>query len=244
MKNNRFLCFLLIFITFTTWSCKGDDVPVSSILESTSLRNGSVTLYNIKDKTGKVIKVIKNHILEETTEMYFVQEYSATNSEELIRIKLAPKTLNLNYCEIVNAQNPTADQLAPQQKVVFSIERSGQTYFLTSFTLGKPITSKIFYDSLVMEQENMVYLLNSFPFETTTSASIHFINARTQKEGTEMIRVEGKETKMFNKQEVSVYKVSLSALGGTAWYMEEKPHTLVEADLPSYTILLTDWNGF
>jgi hypothetical protein len=243
MTNKKLFCLLIAIITLTTSSCKSNEKPVDSILDANSLRNGSVTMYSITDKTGKIMKLIQNYILEETSEMYFIQEYSASDSEELIRVKLAPKTLNLNLSEIVTMQNTDKNETTPEQKVLASVERSGSNYFLSDLSKEKPKKTRFFYDSLVMEQEIMVYLLNCFPFESSSSASFHYINVRTQKEGTEIIRVEGKETKMFNKQEISVYKVSLSVLGGTAWYMEEKPHILVEADLPSYTIVLADWNG-
>jgi hypothetical protein len=242
MKKSNIVCLWLVFVTLFMVSCKSVDVPVSSILDSTSLRNGSVSLYHVKDKSGKVTKVITNYILEEMAEMYFVQQYSATDTQEMLRVKMSPKTLNLNLSEIVKVQDGTADQM-PKQTPLSSVERSGTNYFLSSTASGKPVNSRIFYDSLVMEQEIMIYMLNCFPFETATSASIHYINVRTQKEGTELIQVEGKETKMYNKQEISVYKVSLTSQGGTVWYMEEKPHLLVEADFSSHTIQLVDWNG-
>lgn len=243
MIKRKFICLLLGFLVFITWSCSKSDRPVKSILDSTSLRNGSVSLFNVKDKTGKVVKVITNNVFAETSEMYLVQEYSTIDSQEMVRVKMSPKTLNLNHSEILKMQISKADQTMPKQIPEFTVERSGTTYFLTSLASGKPVNSRIFYDSLVMEQEVMVYLLNCFPFETTTFASIHYINARTQKDGNESISVEGKETKIYNKQEISVYKVRLTALGGTAWYMEESPHILVQADFPSYTISLVDWNG-
>jgi hypothetical protein len=242
MKKRIFLC-LLILITLATTGCKSNELAVESILDASSLKGGSVSLYNVKDKAGKVIQVITNNVFEETAEMYFVQEYTSTDSQELVRVKMAPKTLNLNNSEIVNVIKPGTDQVMPNQTVLSSVERSGQTFFLTSTTKVKPEKSKIFFDALVMEQEIMVYMLNCFPFESRDTASIHFINTRTLKEGDEIVRVEGKEMRTYNKQTISCYKVSLPTLGATAWYMEEKPHTLVEAIFSSKTILLADWNG-
>lgn len=243
MTNKKLFCLLIAIITLTTIGCESNEKPVDSILDATSLRNGSVSMYNVKDKSGKVIKVLQNHVIEETAEMLFVQQYSTTESEEIIRVKMSPNTLNLDYSEIVTTKSEDGGETMPKQEALSSVERSGKNYFLSSTHSGKKVNSNFFNDSLVMEQEVMIYLLNCYPFETFPSSSIHFVNVRNQKEGTETIVVEGKETKTYNKADLSVYKVNLVALGGTAYYMEEKPHLLVEADFPSFTIVLVDWNG-
>jgi len=234
---------LSILIVFSTLSCTTIERPVESILDSTSLQNGSVALYHIKDKNGKVIKLVKNHVVEETSHMLFVQEYSASDSEELLRVRLSPKTLNLDYSEIVSVKTQEGDGAIQNQEPISSVERSGSYFFLSSIQSGKKVQSRIMNDSLVMEQEIMVYLLNCFPFHSLEAASIPYINVRKQTQGIEKVVVDSLGTLMHNKQNISVYKVILSDLGGTAWYMEEKPHILVGADFPSYTIQLSDWNG-
>jgi hypothetical protein len=243
MIKRKLFCLLISFITLTTWSCKSNEKPVNSPLDSASLRNGSVSMYNIRDKSGKVIKLLQNHILVEALDAFFVQQYSAAESEEIIRVSLSPKTLHLNHSEIASLQNPDKNKTTQEQKILFSVDRSGGAFFLTDSSSGKVKTTKFYDSSFVMEQEVMVYLLNCFSFDSSSSAQIRFVNVRTQKEGTETILVKGKETKMYNKQSISAYKVSFSSLGGTAWYMEEEPHMLLEADLPFYTITLVDWNG-
>jgi hypothetical protein len=242
MTNKKILCLLVAMITITLCSCANNEKPVESILDSTSLRNGSVSLYHVTDNSGKVMKVLQNHVIEELSEMFFVQTYSASESEEIVRVKMAQKSLHLNKSEVVTMKNEE-NNASPEQKVVSSLERAGSNFFISDYSKGVQKNTRIFYDSFVMEQEVMVYLLNTFPFDSKSSASIHFINVRTQKEGDEIVSVVGKETRMFNKQEISVYKVSFSGSGGTAYYMEEKPHTLLGADFPSYKIVLIDWNG-
>lgn len=243
MKKTITIVALVFLLSLVAFGCTSQEKPVPSLLEASSLQNGSVALYSIKDKNGKVMKLIKNHVLEETSQMFFIQEYSASDSEEMIRVKLSPKTLNLDYSEVVVTKSTDGGESMPKQEASASIERAGSNYFLTMLRDGKKQNTRIFNDSLVMEQEVMVYLLNCFPFDKTSSASIHFMNVRSQQEGVENITVVGKETKMYNQQNINVYRVKLDSLGCTAWYMEEKPHPLVEADFPSYTIQLSDWNG-
>jgi len=249
MSQRGFVFLLISFLVLTTFGCKNKEevLPVSQ-LDPTLLQNGSVSLYHFKSKENKVTKIIKNHVMQEFDTFLFLQEYSSTNSEEIIRLKLDLKTLFLNTIEIVKpeAQDEKKSSLGKQesQKMIFKGLRYGTNFKVTDFTGNKPKVSTFFPGTFFMDQEMMVYLLSCFSFETKTGDNIKFINLRNQKEGIETIRVVEKMTKTYNKSQISVYKVELTQQGIIAWYMEEKPHMLVEADFPSgEKIMLIDWNN-
>ena len=241
MKHKITVFFLTLFVIIAFTSCKVEDKPVSSILESDSLRNGSVCLYHIKDKSGKIIGMVTNYIYNETPNIVFVQDHTASELEEILRIKMDPKSLQLNQTEIVKTEGADKE-VAEKQTVLYSTDRSRNTFYLTDYSGKKQKNTRIIVDSLVMEQETMLYLLNSFPFGSLTSSAIEYINTRTQVKGTESVNVLAKESKSFNRREYSSYKVKLSVLGATAWYMEQKPHILIEANLTDFNIVLIDWN--
>lgn len=248
MNKRGSALILIAFFVLTALSCKNkEEVFPDTPLNPAFLRNGSVSLYHFKGKDGKVVRILKNHVLQDNVdEFLFLQEYSASNSEEILRVRLDFKTLIPNSIEIVKPEALDAkqsNQAQPSEKVLFKGIRSGTNFKTTNFN-GSILKDTTFaLGSFFMDQETMVFLLNCFPFESKAGDNIKFVNLRDQKEGIETIRIVGKETKVFNKTQVNAYKVELTSYGVTAWYMEEKPHMLIEANFPSgEKIILINWN--
>lgn len=241
MKKILAFCFIFIFFSSLLISCNPPEVPISSILEPSSLRSGSVSLYNLIDQSGAIMGMVTNHIIHETSEILLIQDTSGADYQEILRIRLNSQSLQLNKVEIVKPVENKEESI-PKQTLEYSLERNRNFFYLSDFTKDKKKHSRHSIDTLVMEQETMIYLINSFPFEKSDSISIRYINTRLQKTGIETIKVIGKEIKKFNNREYSSYKVSFSDLNVTAWYMEEKPHILLEVDFPSHKISLIDWN--
>lgn len=250
------VAWLLIGCSVFMIHCQDAETQIDSIpLKSEYLRNGSVSMYTVKDKLGKVELYYKNHIFREAGDCVISQEYTGQTTEYIKRLRLDGVTLNLISYDIIQ-NNTEADldktTIAELQFKMLTGKKNNQTYLITDYLEDKPSHTRLYTHPFLIENDFLLTLLTGFPFEEYSHASYQVVNTMKKvndPQGTEKaylaelsFNVTGKEEITYKRQSIPVYKVEFPSENLKAWFTVEIPHMLIKAEFPNRTLDLLDWN--
>lgn len=236
MKKFKFV-FSLCLSLFVLSSCASDSKQVSSLWNTEHLKNGSVTFYAVYNEKNRNIAQERNHIFHEVGNLILVREIIGADEEEIFRLKMDKSSLVPLFLEINSSKEAEQNTLIKGQKMnrAWMVEnKKTQPTKLKQFYLGK---------DAVIEQEALVFLMASFPFDSMSSASVRTLFSRKELDSQASIELLDTETIQIADQSYECFTLHFTSLGVKAWYMKEAPHLLVQSKKGAETTKLLSWNG-
>lgn len=234
----KFKCvFTLCLCLFVFSACSSDSKQVSSLWNAEHLKNGSVTFYAVYNEKNRNIAQERNHIFHEAGNLVLVREIIGAEEEEIFRLKMDKSSLVPLFLEINSSKEAVQNTLIKGQKMnrAWIVEnKKTQPTKVKQFYLGK---------DTIIEQEALVFLMASFPFDSMSSTSVRTLFSRKELDSQVFIELLDTETIQIADQSYECYTLHFSSLGVKAWYMKEAPHLLVQSKKGAETTKLLSWNG-
>jgi hypothetical protein len=226
-----FFCLLMVS------SCTSNPELASSPWNTEHLKNGSVTFYAVYNEKNRNIAQERNHIFHEAGNLVLVREIIGADEEEIFRLKMNKSNLLPMVLEVSASKEAEQTVLIKGQKMnrAWIVEnKKTQAVKVKQFYLGK---------DPVVEQEALVFLMASFPFESMSNTSVRTLFSRKELDAEIFIELLEPETIQISDQSYECYTLHYTSLGITAWYMKEAPHLLVQSKKGAETMKLLSWNG-
>lgn len=255
MKRCLIAC-ILMSLSMVVINCRDLTTQIEWIpLKSEYLRNGSVAMYSVKNKIGKIELYYKNHIFREAGDCVISQEYTGQTAEYIKRLRLDGVTLNLISYDIIQ-NNTEADldktTIAELQFKMLTSKKTNQTYLITDYLENKPSYTRLYTKPFLIENDFLLTVMTGFPFEEHSHASYQVVNTMKKVNDTAgnetaylaevAFTVIGQEEISYKRQNIPSYKVNFPSENLQAWFSVEIPHMLIKAEFPERTIELVDWN--